>query len=57
VLKEASARLAENPLAETRHLKTLRPKQAAEPGVVCSRRGWSDGQYRPGRGEAWELAV
>ena len=30
VLKEASARLAENPLAQTRHLKTLRPNLVAE---------------------------
>jgi len=30
VLKEASARLAENPLAQTRHLKTLRPNPVAE---------------------------
>jgi mRNA-degrading endonuclease RelE of RelBE toxin-antitoxin system len=30
VLKEASTRLAENPLAQTRHLKTLRPNPVAE---------------------------
>jgi len=30
VLKEASARLAETPLAQTRHLKTLRPNRVAE---------------------------
>src|ERR1035437_3191303 len=30
VLKEASTRLAETPLAQTQHLKTLRPNQVAE---------------------------
>ncbi len=30
MLKEASTRLAENPLAQTRHLKTLRPNPVAE---------------------------
>ncbi len=48
VLREASARLAENPLVQTRHLKTLRPNPVAErefeafwslPGIVYSRRG------------------
>jgi mRNA-degrading endonuclease RelE of RelBE toxin-antitoxin system len=30
VLKQAVARLAEDPMAETRHLKTLRPNPVAE---------------------------